>query len=348
MLLPYWTNGPHRVDGGPLLRVRGDDAVPLHDRRAAVGPGQRVEPGARARLPHDRRTSTSASATCSCSASATTWRTRPRRRRRPTRTRTSSWSRRCRDRDGAPPTGWNIYEVKGSDDGRAAARTSRSSSTPHAGHPVRVLRPRRRSPGSSEAGARGVGVHGRAAGGTTPRRSTGRSRPAGPTSWAAGAGREAEHAPKQPLPPVKVTQHPPDRRLGLVPRVADRRPGRGADVLLPELGGERRRGPVAAHAELHGRGADVEDVTLHYARSGAEIVGIALSRRRAWSGSVGLVVWRPTRSRATSPWIRAPTSRRAAGPTPPADDRSEPPSCERAPPEPSRSSGEEPQVPALP
>ena len=55
MLLRTGPNGRIASMEGPLLRVRGDDAVPLHGGRSALGARQRVEPGARARLPHDRR-----------------------------------------------------------------------------------------------------------------------------------------------------------------------------------------------------------------------------------------------------------------------------------------------------
>ena len=44
---------PHPVDGGPLLRGVGDDAVPLHDGRDARAGA--VEPGARAAVQVDRR-----------------------------------------------------------------------------------------------------------------------------------------------------------------------------------------------------------------------------------------------------------------------------------------------------
>ena len=53
MLLPFWTDGCIAVDGGPLLRGVGHDAVPLPHRRGDVRPG--VQPGAPAALHRQRR-----------------------------------------------------------------------------------------------------------------------------------------------------------------------------------------------------------------------------------------------------------------------------------------------------
>ena len=41
MLLPYWTDGLHRLDGGAVLRVVGHDAVPLPEPDRAVADARR-------------------------------------------------------------------------------------------------------------------------------------------------------------------------------------------------------------------------------------------------------------------------------------------------------------------
>jgi hypothetical protein len=87
-----------------------------------------------------------------------------------------------------------------------------------------------------------------------------------------------------------------------------------------------------------------KSVTLRYARSGPEIIGIALSIFGV-AGLGGLIFWRPRgpEDDLTDP---GPEESPGAGPVPPGDDQAEAPSWDTAPERP-RPSGEEPQVPGL-
>jgi hypothetical protein len=87
-----------------------------------------------------------------------------------------------------------------------------------------------------------------------------------------------------------------------------------------------------------------KSVTLHYARSGPEIIGIALSVLGV-VGLGGLVFWRP-RDPDDEPEDPGPDEVPGAAPPEPVDDDSELPPTGREP-EHTGSSGEEPQVPGL-
>ena len=75
------------------------------------------------------------------------------------------------------------------------------------------------------------------------------------------------------------------RRLDLVPRLRDRQAGARAHVVLPELEGARRVGPVPRRAELHGRRADEPRREAHLR---ADRGRLARPDRDARSGLVGL------------------------------------------------------------
>ena len=145
-----------------------------------------------------------------------------------------------------------------------------------------------------------------------------------------GSARRRDGAPTWPrrrLPAGAGDRRPPDRQRHPVPRLAHRRAGRGAHLVLPELGGARRatvRGGSARTSWSSCRRA--HDVTLHFARSGAEKIGAAGTRR---SGLAGLVALghlatcsgaggprvRRTRNPAQSPRSeRSGTTRAGAGP----------------------------------
>ena len=174
---PVLDRRTHRVDGGPLLRVVGDDAVPLHGGGPALRAGERVEPGARARLPHHRRL-------------------RPRRplpaaARRPLlhgvlaggegagrrRTPVCGSSRRCPTATTCRRTAGTIYEVRERRRPSRRCGTSRSSSTPTAGR-SRSASADPGSPVQHDPDARRLGVPRGRVVGRPGARSTGRSPPA--------------------------------------------------------------------------------------------------------------------------------------------------------------------------
>ena len=75
----------------------------------------------------------------------------------------------------------------------------------------------------------------------------------GPAVVARASPADARTAAKQAAARRSRSRTSARPSLGRVRRVAHRRPGDGEDVVLPELGGRRRRRPVAGHAQLHGR-----------------------------------------------------------------------------------------------
>ena len=240
MLLPYWTDG--RITSMEGLYYESAATTPFHFMAVAPlsGPGQRVEPGARPRLPHDRRLRPRRPLPAAPRRPLLHGVLARRRRTTRTRTRTSSWSRRSPTATASTPKGWNIYEVRGRRDGRAADATSRSSChDPHGGHAGRVLRPPARSRGSRPAE---LGPWECLAAGwwNDPDALDRPLAAGGPVELGAGVpAPSADGAPRQQLPPGSRSPTCADRRLGVVRGVADRRAGRRADVVLPELGGER-------------------------------------------------------------------------------------------------------------
>ena len=223
---------------GSLLRVGREHAVRVHGDRAAVGVGQRVEPGARPRLPLDRELL--------------------RRRALPARARRSLLPRALAggegrgeppipglrlvgtspDVDHQAPEGWSIYEVR---DHALVAPLSVRAGRRRAPcrYAARLLRwSGRHRPGPR---ARRLGVRGRRvvveAGepGPTARRVRAR------VVEACATAKARADVARRRLPAGAGDRRPPDRRRHPVPRVAHRRAGGRAHVVLPELGGARAR-----------------------------------------------------------------------------------------------------------
>ena len=253
-LLPYWTDGRIGSMEGLYFESSAHDVVPLPDReRAGRAP---VEPGARPRVRDRSKTSTAASSTCRCSASATTWRGRRKRRRRPTRNPICALVATIPDRDGADPKGWKVYEVAGSELVQGLdVRTGRRADA--RGHDVGVLRPAARRPTARAIRSSARGSARRRGWFTNDElldTAVGRRRV--PTSGRASTAADLADAPRTRLDPVEVTDIDEGRRRDLVPRRRGRRAGRGEGVVLPELGGARRRGSVPPRAEPDGRDPD--------------------------------------------------------------------------------------------
>ena len=156
------------------------------------------------------------------------------------------------DRDGVDPKGWKIYEVEGSElvagiavraGGRADAR----------GHDVVVLRPARARPTAPATRSSACGSAPRRAGSRTTRSSTRRGPSRVPRSGRASTSTISPTSPRTRARPGRGHRHRRGRRQDLVPRRRGRRAGRGEGVVLPELGGARRRGSVSPRAEHDGR-----------------------------------------------------------------------------------------------
>ncbi len=313
MLLPYWTHG--RIASMEGLYYESAATTPFHFMAVAPlsGPEQRVEPGARARLPDDRRLRPRRPVPAAPRASATTWRTRPRRSPTPTRTRTCKLVAQVPDRDKAPPLGWNIYEVQGRGHGRAVDVRA-GGRHPARRDAVRVLRPAagrrgRRIP-SSDRGSAWPPV-----GGTTRPPSTGRSRRVGPRAGPGCRPTRPASAPRRRLPAVKVTDiHKTDDTVSFhVSRT-------GVPVVVrtsyfPNWEADGAEGPVAAHPELHGRGADVahRDAALRPLRP-REARDRALGRGRRRAGRPDRLA--PEGSPSGGAGEQDPDETPGAGPTP--------------------------------
>ena len=247
---------PHPVDGGPLLRGVGDDAVPLHDGRDARAVA--VEPGARAAVQVDRRLRPRR-AVPPADGRALLRGVQRRRRRRRRRTHPALRPvATVPDLDGKPPSGWTIYQVADSPMVAGARRTSRSSSTTSTPAPAWKCNGRGRSR-SQDAGRRvrvqPVGVQR----GAVVQRPDALDRPltaGGPASWKRGRRRRRTRRGEARAARRSRCRTSARPRLGRVRRVAHRRAGDGEDVVLPELGGRRRRRAVARDPELHGGRAD--------------------------------------------------------------------------------------------
>ena len=171
------------------------------------------------------------------------------------------------DLDVKPPIGWTIYEVERRADGRGArvrARRRRGTCTRHRTGSARAGRSRRRHDARRREFSPWECMRG-----PVVRRSRG-PRPAAhrrrPRRLAARAAMdeardvdEAARCPRSRSSNIRTHQRVVDR----VRRVADRRPGDGEDLVLPELGGRGRRRSVAGHAELHGRRAHEQARRAH-------------------------------------------------------------------------------------
>ena len=334
---------PHRVDGGPVLRVGGDDAVPLHGGRAALRAGQRVEPGARARLPHDRGLRPRRPVPAAARGPLLHGVLAPRRSSRPTRTRTCGSSRRSATATARRRSGWEHLRGARRRDRRAAAY-----------EPV-VVDAARRAPSRSASAAR------RSRASARPSSARGSASP--PGWW---------NDPERARPAARG-RRPGELGAGAAPSQADDA-RRGA-------GSRRSRSPTCARPTTRSRsdvsrtgvpvvvrtsyypnweadGADgpwrltpnlmvvvptSRSVTLHYARSGPEMAGHRPVTVVGVVGLVGLVDLAPA-----GPGRRR--RRRAAGADPAPvrprpGDRRDPPVRRRGEPD---SRARKPQAPALP
>ena len=235
-------------------------------------------------------------------------------------------SRRSPTRDGVDPKGWKVYEVAGSElvqgldvrtGGRADAR----------GHDVVVLRAAPADRRHPRSGARRVGVHGRGLVQGRTICSTRRGRRSGPEGVGARRrGRSRRPRRARGSTRSKVTEHHRGRRPDRVPRRQGRRAGRREGVVLPELGGARRRRSVPARAEPDGRHPDASTTCPHLrpdpgrlARPHHHARRIDRSRRprrcgrahgaTARTAAAQSAAARPTRTTTTPPvtrWARRP------------------------------------------
>ncbi len=155
------------------------------------------------------------------------------------------------DIDHAAPEGWSIYEVR--DHALVAPLPYEPVVVaPHAGTATRVLRRAARHRPRTRARRLGVRGRGVVVEGAEPRPAAGRVGSAGVATGDRPRGAERDAAP---APAGGGDRRPPERQRHPVPRLPDRGAGRGADLLLPQLGGARCARSVAAHPEPHGRGA---------------------------------------------------------------------------------------------
>jgi hypothetical protein len=243
-----------------------------------------------------------------------------------------------RDQDKAPPLGWNIYQVK---DAATVAPLPYEPvvATAHAGTQSECFsRPAVKGEEDPELGAWEC----MAAGWWNDPSALDRPIAAGgPSSWARVPASAAASAPRRRLPAVKVThvRSTDDTVSFHVSRT-------GVPVMVrtsyfPNWEADGADGPWRATPNFMVVVPTSHTVTLHYARSTAEKVGIALSFLGV-VGLVGLVVWRPRDPDGSRP---EPDPDETPGAGPP--ERSEA-AVGAAHDESAGNSSEEPQVPALP
>jgi hypothetical protein len=246
-----------------------------------------------------------------------------------------------KDHDGTPPSGWKIYEVKGHAT-VAPLAFEPIVVTPHSGTQAECFG---RAPIAGERKAELGPWECMATGWWNDPKALDRPLAAGgPDSWKRVPASKAESAPKQPLPKVKVTNiHQTDDSVSFdVSRT-------GVPVVIrtsyyPNWEASGAEGPWRLTPNFMVVVPTSKTVTLNYARSGPEIVGIALSVFGV-VGLGGLIFWRP-KDPEDEPVDRGPDDPPGAGPAPPADDWSETTSWSASP-EPADPSGKDPQVPGL-
>jgi hypothetical protein len=246
-----------------------------------------------------------------------------------------------RDHDGLPPSGWKIYEVQGHAT-VAPLDFEPIVVTPHAGTQAECFG---RAPAVGERKAELGPWECLAAGWWNDPKALDRPLAAGgPASWKRVPASKAESAPKQPLPKVKVTNiHQTDASVSF--RVSRT----GVPVVVrtsyfPNWEASGADGPWRLTPNFMVVVPTSKTVTLRYARSGPEIIGIALSIF-GLAGLGGLIFWWP-RGPDDEPEHPGPDEIPGAGPPEPGGDRAELPSG-GPPPEVVGISGEEPQVPGL-
>ena len=195
----------HQLDGGPLLRVVGDHAVPLPRRGHAHV--HAVERGAGPAVPHTRPTSRSVCGTSRCSASATS-RRRPTCRRWPRRNPSLREVATVPDLDNGPRSGGRSTRSPTHPSSRRCS-TSRSWRRDLARRRELEVRGEARA-ASRHAGrgrARRVGVPRGARGSTIPPRSTARSPTTGRDSWQRADMPKPVRSTKKPLPEREGLEH---------------------------------------------------------------------------------------------------------------------------------------------
>jgi hypothetical protein len=243
------------------------------------------------------------------------------------------------DQDKAPPLGWNIYAVKGATT-VAPLAFEPVVATPHAGTQSECFgRAPVKGQEDPELGpweCLGVGWW------NDPSALDRPIAAGGPASWARVPANEAKSAPRRRLPKVKVTGiHTTDETVSFhVSRT-------GVPVVVrtsyfPNWEADGAEGPWRITPNFMVVVPTSHTVTLHYARSSAEKLGIAASVVGV-IGLVGLVIWRPKdpeRGRGE----QDPDETPGAGPAPgtavlPRETGDE---------DPDANSSEEAQAPALP
>jgi hypothetical protein len=202
-----------------------------------------------------------------------------------------------RDRDKVAPLGWKIYEVRGTA-GVAPLEFEPVVVTPHAGTQAECFG---RKPTAGERVAELGPWECMAAGWWNDPSSLDRPLAAGgPSSWARVPVSEAASAPRRKLPSTRVTKiRETDDQVSF--HVS--RPGVPVVVrtsYFPNWEASGAEGPWRLTPNFMVVVPTSHSVTLHYARSGPEIIGIALSVLGV-AGLVGLIVWRPRDPRAEAP-----------------------------------------------
>ncbi len=250
-----------------------------------------------------------------------------------------------KDHDGVPPSGWKVYEVE---DFATVAPLEFEPIvvTPHAGTQAECFG---RAPVTGERTAELGPWECMAAGWWNDPNALDRPLAAGgPASWKRVPASKTKSAPKTSLPKVTVTDiHQTDSSVSFhVSRT-------GVPVVVrtsyyPNWQASGADGPWRLTPNFMVVVPTSKTVTLNYARSGPEIVGIALSVFGV-VGLGGLIFWRP-RDPDDEPADPGPDETPGAGPPERADDWSETgaevPSG-TAGPEPAGVAGEEPQVPGV-
>ena len=294
MLLPYWTNG--RIGSFEGLYYESAASTPYDFMAIAPLAGcERVEPGARARVPLDRRLRAR--------------RAVPAHARRPLlhgplgrdegAAPTPSPNLRLvasvRDHDKLPPGTWKIYEVR---DHALVAPLKYEPVVvdPHGGTQSECFGGKA-TPDEPKLGPWECTA---AAWWNSP---SALDRPLaadGPSEWARANGAAARTAPRRALPSVRVTDvHEGDDTISF--RVS--KPGVPVVVrssYYPNWVADGAKGPWRLTPNLMVVVPTSHTVTLHYARSGAEWLGIALTVVGI-AGLIGLIVWGRRRRRRGDP-----------------------------------------------
>jgi 6-pyruvoyl-tetrahydropterin synthase related domain len=246
-----------------------------------------------------------------------------------------------RDRDGVAPEGWKIYEVKGHAT-VAALDEEPIVVTPHAGTQAECFG---RAPAPGERTAELGPWECLAVGWWNDPNALDRPLAAGgPAGWKRVPASKVRTAPKRRLPAVDVSNvHETDDSISF--RVSRT----GVPVVVrtsyfPNWEASGAEGPWRLTPNFMVVVPTSRSVTLHYARSGPEIVGIALSGVGVVA-LIGLVVWRP-RDPDAAPVQRGSDAAAGAGP-PGAGDHGVDPGSESTGAGPAGNSGGDAQAPGL-